>query len=353
MKMEDETMSESTAQEEKREGKVTKRGGEITIAIGPRAIPPGVVVTSRMDFADAPTMPGGEVFVPVAVELDPDCADHFEVLFASRGDEVLLSGERSTRRVDGVDVPARIGHRVDLQISPGAEGPLLVVVRNRSLDTSVLRASLVGESLPRAESASSVEGLLEKCWRWFREGIAAAQEDLARARSGGEEGAGVVDERPERCPEPAPRGSLRRLAGLALEYSVLPLELALARLVGDDETVSQETMLVLGCGPVPPGASARAATKVLLPMRLVGMCVDARCAEHFDVESLRVGKNDQLLAPTPLPARLFANGEMPVGSGEVALLDQEISISVHNHDSEPRDFEAVLVGVFQAPRGRR
>lgn len=339
-------MSESTTREEER-----GESDEITIAIGPRAIPPGVVVTSRMDLSQVEGVPEGEVFVPVAVELDPDCANHFEVLFASRGDEVLLAGEGSTRRVGDVDVPARIGRRVDLQVSPILEDPLLVVIRNKSSEHHMLRASLVGEAFPRAEPEPSIEGLLERCWRWFRQGIAAAQEDLARARSGGKEGAGVADACPEKYPEPAPRGSLRRLAGLAVEYTVLPLELALARLVGDDDTVSQETMLVLGRGRVPPGAAVVATVQSLVPMRLVGMRVDSRCAEYFDVEGLYVGKNSQLLTATSLPARLFAE-EMPVGTGAVASPGQEITICVHNHDPEPRDFEAVLVGVFQAPRDR-
>lgn len=341
-------MSESTVQKEKQEG-------EITIAIGPRVIPPGAVVTSRMDFDTSPIMPEGEVFVPVAVELDLDCAAHFEVLFASRGDEVLLAGEGTIHQVEGVDVPARIGSRIDLQISPTLEDPLLVVIRNKSLEPRLLRAFLVGQSFPRAESEPSIEGLLERCWRWFRQGIAAAQEDLARARSGGEEVAGVADACPEtrqKYPEPAPRGSLRRLAGLALEYAVLPLELALARLAGLEETVSQETMLVLGRGRVPPGATVVVSAQSLVPMRLVGMRVDARCADYFDVEGLRVGKNSQLLVDTSLPARLFVE-EMPVGTGEVVLPGQEITICAHNHDPEPRDFEAVLVGVFEAPRDWR
>ncbi len=64
---------------------------ELRYPIEPREVPPGAVATARMDLAKL-EVPEGQELVPVAVELDEGCAGDFEVLFASRGDEVLGRG---------------------------------------------------------------------------------------------------------------------------------------------------------------------------------------------------------------------------------------------------------------------
>jgi len=93
------------------------------------------------------------------------------------------------------------------------------------------------------------------------------------------------------------------------------------------------------------GGTADVTSFPQVPFRGERLIVPSDIAGLFSIDDIRVGKNSQLVASGPLPARAFS--EVSVGVGvhlDTAQVSQQITLRVRNISGQTATFRAMLIG---------
>jgi hypothetical protein len=296
--------------------------------------------------------------VPTAIVLDEEKAACFDMLSATCGGEDLL--DRSALALERRRGVARVDLRV---VDPPRSNVVDVWVKNRTPSPASFNARLlcsVSKNVVVDEDDTSVHGLLDRCRRWFRDGLAAALEDRKVGIASRE-----LDElvknangtnRPVR-PTILVIDNFRFLFAAVAGFASIPF---LAAVKGWNDLMEMQDRLrtpalakrnaTIGFGPKNIAPSAQANIKVVpqLAFRPLSLRLDSTSARHFDVEDVRVGKNSQFPVAGSIPGILFNSIDgLPVGL-DAAAPGQVISIHVRNTSGGHAVFQAALVGEVDA-----
>ncbi len=93
------------------------------------------------------------------------------------------------------------------------------------------------------------------------------------------------------------------------------------------------------------GATENVVTFPQIPFRGERLLVPSDICGLFSIDDIKVGKNSQLVASGPLPARCFS--EVSVGVGlhlDTAQVSQQITLVVRNISGQAATFRAMLIG---------
>jgi len=324
--------------------------GKIYVHFGGDVMPEG----RRLIHITMSDLLGKLSLVPTAIVLDEERAACFDILSATCGDEDLL--DMSERGIELRRGSASVDLRV---VDPPRINVVGVWVKNRTSSPASFNARLlcgVSKNVVVDEDDPSVHGLLDRCRRWFRDGLAAALEDRAAGIASRE-----LDElvknangtnRPVR-PTILVIDNFRFLFATVAGFASIPF---LAAVKGWNDLLEMQDRLrtpapakrsaTIGFGPENIAPSERANIKVVpqLAFRPLSLRLDPTSARHFDVEDVRVGKHSQFPVSGSIPGILFTgiNG-LPVGL-DAAAPGQDISIHVRNTTGGHAVFQAALVG---------
>jgi len=98
-------------------------------------------------------------------------------------------------------------------------------------------------------------------------------------------------------------------------------------------------------GPVPPSGSVTIISRPQVVYRGDRLVVPSDIAGEFQIDDVKVGKDSQLVAEGPLPARCLQENAVAVSfQMDTAQISQDISISVTNTSGAARIFRAMIVG---------
>jgi hypothetical protein len=312
-----------------------------------------------------PELPGGDVLVPVEILLGTipsqvgttviddigDVVERFDVVAASCGDDELLASMPS-------DIVSRRGKaRVRLIVKDPPRGSHVdVLVQNRSSSSATFRGTLscyASEGLEDADT--SVEGLLDRCRRWFGNGLAAALEDRkARSTLADRELHNLIN-REEDTESRQPTQvleNIRFLFALVTSFVAIPFAAAIARWDELQEQIdegleeAERRLATIGVGPEILAPGERRAIKIVpqLGFRPTTLLIDPQNGHLFVVEDVRIGKNSQFLTSGSVPGVLFCSqGGLPVGL-ERAAPGQDITVHVTNSSDKEEIFRGALVG---------
>lgn len=93
------------------------------------------------------------------------------------------------------------------------------------------------------------------------------------------------------------------------------------------------------------GDTANVVTFPQVPFRGERLLIPSDIAGLFAIDDIKVGKNSQLVASGPLPARCFS--EVSVGVGlhlDTAQVSQQITLVVRNISGQTATFRGMLIG---------
>lgn len=116
-------------------------------------------------------------------------------------------------------------------------------------------------------------------------------------------------------------------------------------LVNREPTKSREFPLGFPETTIAAGATADVVTFPQIPFRGERLLVPSDIAGLFAIDDIKVGKNSQLVASGPLPARCFS--EVSVGVGlhlDTAQVSQQITVRVRNISGQSATFRGMLIG---------
>lgn len=116
-------------------------------------------------------------------------------------------------------------------------------------------------------------------------------------------------------------------------------------LVSRAPTKSREYPLGFPETSILAGDTANVVTFPQIPFRGERLVIPSDIAGLFVIDDIKVGKNSQLVAQNPLPARAFT--EVAVGVGlhlDTAQVSQQITLSVRNVSGQTAVFRGMLIG---------
>ncbi len=96
---------------------------------------------------------------------------------------------------------------------------------------------------------------------------------------------------------------------------------------------------------IKPGETTTVITRPQLPFRGQRLTIPASIAARCEIYDLRIGKNSQMPANTPLPGECFSSLAAPMTwNMDTAQISQDVSIAVENISTEDLLFTAVITG---------
>lgn len=93
------------------------------------------------------------------------------------------------------------------------------------------------------------------------------------------------------------------------------------------------------------GSTANVVAFPQIPFRGERLVIPSDIAGLFSIDDVKIGKNSQLVASGPLPARAFS--EVSVGVGlhlDTAQVSQQITLVVRNTSGQTATFRGMLIG---------
>ena len=335
-------------------------------------IRPGDRAEIRVDpFAAREDSPVPHVFTPRWIELAAGSGEEFEVVdVAEETTDCVPLGASLLRRE-----PAHPLGQYELDERAILRGRrLLITVRNSSIEPGECWGSVVGRVVFQnkgdqsdrapaedADPPSFARDLLEKCRRWFLEGVSAAFADHQREH---EDVEGLVED------EPPPgragtwlgnevtgtglgiRRALRELVVQAVAVAEIPLAAAqlywaeLLDLKTRESRGVRQTVIPVGPVRVKAGEEVSCPVEVLCAVRPTELHVYSKSVEHFELVDVRVGKNCQMVTNGAIPCTAFLHGTPGHFVMEEAGPGRPITLRVKNTSQADLDFEAFVVGVL-------
>lgn len=329
---------------------------KIKTLVGPKS---GATISVDLEVM----VPDGSSILPERLEIDPECANLFEVT------DVRFVRSRSRDVPDvikGATVQLATGHPAGtstVHFNPEfveRHQPVFVSVQNLSDVAATFSAQLVGklcaipnreespedEKKPADDLSGFLSGLAGKCRRWFDEGLAAVllakqEEDLEELRS-------------DELEPSSPRDLLVRLVADVINFVRIPFSFAvegwLSTMVVKEDTPRRERKVSVAVGPVEVEAGDRVEISVrpLIPFRPTSLMLDPNHCHDFVVDDVRVGHNSQFLTTSSIAGIFFAGGleGLPVGIDQ-SVPGVDIMVSVTNVSGEKQIFQGALVGVVE------
>lgn len=116
-------------------------------------------------------------------------------------------------------------------------------------------------------------------------------------------------------------------------------------LVAREPQKSREFPLGFPETDIPAGATREVIVQPQIPFRGERLVIPSDIAGLFSIDDIRVGKNSQFVASSPIPARTFS--EVGVGVGlhlDTAQVSQQIVLRVRNISGQDATFRAALIG---------
>ena len=322
----------------------------VVIPCPEEVVEPGGRSVVVFSIGEVPLMvEAGQVFVPTDLEVQGGRLSGFEVVFVACGTDVLL-GEYEVRWSDD---------RARLKIvDPPSAKHVVALFTNTSPSQRKLRAQLVGYATEALEEEEVVvaEGLLDRCQRWFSEGLLAALESRGVAVPTASSNPTI--EETERVLRnyalylekgPTLLATLRKLFAAVADVAAIPLEASRAYWddlsgVGRGEGTEPETRLTtISVGPQPVEPESLAVIKISsrLAFRPKSLRLSSVNGTYFTITDVRVDGHSQFPSPSHIHGAMFCGPEgLPLGLDS----GHDVEICVTNRDGASHVFWGVLVG---------